>query len=226
MIRPMPRPLAAPLSAQHPQPRRRIVTVVMLVGVVAIALAVRLDVAPLLTALHEQAVTSHTMRWSFLVIYAVLLALPFVPGVEIGLALLMLFGASFALPVYVATIIGLTLAYGVGRILRGLNPVAGLEVAAQADGDLAGLEQTKWLAPLLRFRWVAIAVLINFPGNALIGGGGGVAIASGYSIALRWPAFIGCVAVAVAPVPAMVVLAEVGGVSNGLGAWLASLITS
>ncbi|WP_186827002.1 hypothetical protein [Shimia ponticola] len=222
----MPRPLAAPLSAQHPRPRRRIITAVMLVGVAAIALAVRLDVAPLLTALHEQAVTSHTMRWTFLVIYAVLLALPFVPGVEIGLALLMLFGASFALPVYVATITGLTLAYGVGRTLRRLKPTAGLEAALQPNGGLSGLGHATWLGPLLRFRWVAIALLINFPGNTLIGGGGGVAMASGYSLALRWPAFIGCVAVAVAPVPAMVVLAEVGGVSDGLGAWLASLITS
>ena len=47
--------------------------------------------------------------------YALLIAVPFVPGIEIGLALLALRGSEVAPIVYVATIAGLMLAFGAGR---------------------------------------------------------------------------------------------------------------
>jgi hypothetical protein len=72
----------------------------------------------------------------------------------------------------------------------------------------------------MRFRWLALALLINMPGNTVIGGGGGIAMAVGYSRTFTYPAFLACAAVAVAPVPALVLLAEVTGLGERLGRWL------
>lgn len=51
------------------------------------------------------------------VTYALLISLPFVPGIEIAFALLMLRGAELAVPIYMATLAGLTLAFLVGRLV-------------------------------------------------------------------------------------------------------------
>jgi hypothetical protein len=57
------------------------------------------------------------------------------------------------------------------------------------------------LQRLARHRYVALAVLINVPGNAVIGGGGGLAFAAGMSGVFSIPAFLITVAIAVLPVP-------------------------
>jgi hypothetical protein len=62
--------------------------------------------------------------------------------------------------------------------------------------------------------------LINMPGNTVIGGGGGIAMAVGYSRTFTYPGFLACAAVAVAPVPALVLLAEVTGFGERLSQWL------
>ena len=49
--------------------------------------------------------------------YALLIALPFVPGIEIAIALLVLRGPEFALPIYLATMGGLSLAFLAGRLV-------------------------------------------------------------------------------------------------------------
>ena len=51
------------------------------------------------------------------VAYIGLLALPFVPGAEIGIAMLTAFGAAIAPLVYAATVCAMMLAYLVGRLL-------------------------------------------------------------------------------------------------------------
>ena len=48
-------------------------------------------------------------------VYVLMLALPFVPGVEIGLLLMILFGREGVIVAYVATIVGLSLAYLVAQ---------------------------------------------------------------------------------------------------------------
>lgn len=158
-----------------------------------------------------------------LISYVVLMAIPFVPGVEIGLGLMTALGAAIAPLVYVATVLALSLAFLVGRIVPvavtcrtlrriGLRRVAAsiarLELAsrhnalpdflAEKDGTLSRL--------LLRHRYVALAVALNIPGNAAIGGGGGLAFAEGISRAFHPAAFLITVAIAVAPVPVLVIL--------------------
>jgi hypothetical protein len=60
---------------------------------------------------------------------------------------------------------------------------------------------------LVRHRYLAVAIALNMPGNLMIGDGGGIALAAGFSrlFSLSW--FALTVAVAVAPVPIVVLLA-------------------
>jgi hypothetical protein len=153
-----------------------------------------------------------------LVVYAVLLAIPFVPGVEIGVALLIIQGAAAAPFVYVATVGGLGLAFLVGQtvsllwligVLKDLRlrRIAGwLErIDAVPRGDRLTTMQTKlprWLVPfVVKYRYATVAIAINTPGNIAVGGGGGIMLVAGLSRLFSTPAMLLVVALATAPVP-------------------------
>jgi len=160
---------------------------------------------------------------AILLAYVVLTAIPFVPGTEIGVALLMVFGAPIAVVVYLSTITALTLAFAVGRLVperklagwlerHGLVRVAKLIkafVRLGPDGRDRYLTQTapRWLKPwLVDHRMITLVVLINLPGNTLLGGGGGIALVTGLSKLMPARQFLACISLAVAPVPIAVVL--------------------
>jgi hypothetical protein len=162
---------------------------------------------------------------ALLLLYIVLLALPFVPGAEIGILLLMVFGAHAALPVYGATVTALVVSFLMGhliplpRLVDGLNRVGMSRAASflltgkppelQTTGTWAGRDwATTALARLLQHRCVALGVLLNTPGNSLLGGGGGIAFAAGASSLLTLPQFLLTVLIAVAPVPAAILVAS------------------
>lgn len=150
--------------------------------------------------------------------YALLLALPFVPGVEIGAAMLSVLGPPVAALIYGATLLGLVLAFAAGRLIPvrttvgvlrriGLHRVAdGIARMAQQNGaaSLAGAADG-FSAPvarfLLRYPEVALILLFNLPGNVLIGGGGGIAMMAGLSRVMPVYRFVLATAIAVAPVP-------------------------
>lgn len=155
---------------------------------------------------------------ALLAVYAVMLALPFVPGVEIGMALLMVEGAWMAPAVYAATIAGLSMAYLAGAVLpdstlRGAlcrvkltRAVAALDRIAPLDRDarlgLLNASLPRWLPSWgLRYRYVALAILINLPGNAVLGGGGGILMFAGLSRLFAPLTTLLTLIVAVAPVP-------------------------
>ncbi|MDA0722384.1 MAG: hypothetical protein O2994_11995 [Proteobacteria bacterium] len=155
---------------------------------------------------------------ALLILYAIVLATPFVPGVEIGVALLIIQGAKAAPFVYLATVCGLSLAFVIGqyvsllwltRLLRGLllHRLAGWldRVDGLARADRLRLLQQKlpaWLAPLfLRFRYVTVALAINTLGNIAVGGGGGIMLVAGLSRLFSIPAMLLVIALATAPVP-------------------------
>ncbi|MDJ0640027.1 MAG: hypothetical protein QNJ20_14435 [Paracoccaceae bacterium] len=161
-----------------------------------------------------------------LVLYVLLLSIPFVPGAEIGLALLVGFGSVVAWPVYLATVLALSIAFAAGRFASQFQNSRASGTADPASEALArfkdGLAGRHWLQSLRRFLWLAIALLINMPGNTAIGGGGGIAMAVGYSRAFPYLPFLACSALAVAPVPAMVLLAEHFGLGFRLDLWISS----
>jgi len=151
-------------------------------------------------------------------VFTILMIIPFMPAIEVSLALLAAFGPEVAFAIYAATVSALMVSFTIGRLV----PVHWIELALktlglrQAEyfihqiGPLEGeqraqmvLELTpKRLVPtLLKHRYIAIAVILNVPGNAIIGGGGGIAMAAGMSHLLTVPRFLFAVAIATLPVP-------------------------
>ncbi|MCR9236828.1 MAG: hypothetical protein NXI17_09175 [Alphaproteobacteria bacterium] len=169
---------------------------------------------------NEQQVHSAIMLGS--VAYVGLLALPFVPGAEIGLAMLAAFGPSIAPLIYVVTVASMMVAYTVGRFL----PISALERllfflrmrrAAALVVRAALLSPEDRLAMLLdgqsprsiklglRYRYIAVALAVNTPGNSIIGGGGGIMMMAGLSGIFSPIATFLTISLAVSPVPLAVI---------------------
>jgi hypothetical protein len=167
--------------------------------------------------------TVHLVIMLSLAAYVVLMALPFVPGVEVGLALIFMLGAEIVPVVYLGTVLALVIAFAVGRLVperllaagfaalgraarlvERLQPLAvEARVAALAAASPAGIATL-----LVRRRHWAIALLLNVPGNGLIGGGGGIAMAVGMSRLVSLPGFLVTIALGTAPVPVAVLVME------------------
>ncbi len=151
--------------------------------------------------------------------YLLLLALPFVPGVELGLLIMVIFGREGVIAAYLATIGGLCLAYTVARLLpnqmtsRWMHRV-GLSDAAEDPGAAinamvanakgAGRLAGKFGSFLLDHRYLTLAACLNLPGNSVLGGGGGIAFLCGLSEQFHRRRFILTVILATAPIPLLV----------------------
>jgi hypothetical protein len=157
-------------------------------------------------------------------IYTVLMAIPFVPGMEISLALLAAFGHQVAICIYTATVAALALSFLIGRIVpvriiaslfrslgqqRAEDLVLRLEPlsAEQRLEALIAKAPKRFVPVLLKHRYIAIAVALNLPGNAIIGGGGGIALLAGISGLFTLPRYLAVVALAVLPIPLIIMLA-------------------
>ncbi|WP_417531129.1 hypothetical protein [Marinobacter lipolyticus] len=166
--------------------------------------------------LHRIIVTS-------MIAYVFLMAIPFVPGVEIGLALMMLLGPKIVPLVYGCTLVSLCLGFMVGRFLpeamisrflmdlhlfragRFIERLQGLD--SQQRLSLMLEKSPRRLVPvLLRHRFLTLMVVINLPGNMIIGGGGGLAMVAGISRLFSIPQFILSIAVAISPLPILLLL--------------------
>ena len=150
--------------------------------------------------------------------YAAIIAIPFVPAIEIAIALMVMEGPIIALFVWIATVLGLLIAYVVGRwvsldwlhgLFRDLHMIRACDMVYRiqtepAEDRLANLADRlpRWIAPLAtRYRYGLLALLLNLPGNVALGGGGGIMMAAGISRLFRpgWATLT--VALATAPVP-------------------------
>ena len=161
------------------------------------------------------------MTAAAIVLYAILIAIPFVPGVEIGLGLMMMFGATMAIPVYISTVCGLCLGFAIGRLVpervicecfdflgltgisRALKEMMQKPVAERMS-LITDRAPKRFVPFLLRHRYIAIAAAFNIPGNTVIGGGGGIAFTAGASRLFGFPFYFLAVAIGVSPVPALV----------------------
>jgi len=163
----------------------------------------------------------HRMILTTTVLYVAAAAVPFVPGAEIGFALVLALGTRIVFLVYAAMVSALLLSYLIGRFVptratAALFALIGLKRArelvlrmAPMDSDqrlelLTARAPTRIVPFLLRHRYVALAVAINLPGNSLIGGGGGIALAAGMSGLYAAMPFVVTIALAVAPIPLLI----------------------
>jgi hypothetical protein len=137
------------------------------------------------------------------IFYALLLSLPFVPGVELGVLLMCVFGKGGIVFAYFATIAGLSLAFLVGRLLPQRWVESSLEKlgfsqscdnpAAEIDGMLDNLSrkskfcQNRFGSFLSKYRYLTIAVF-------------------GISRSISWKWFLLTVVLAVLPVPLLAFL--------------------
>ena len=155
------------------------------------------------------------------VLYIALMATPFLPGIEIGLALMMVLGPKGVFVTYICTLIALTISFGLGRLfpthflvllLRWLNlrraatllssfnetpPAKRLEFLAERSPSQA-------IPAVLKRRYLMLALLFNLPGNALIGGGGGIAMMAGMSRLYPFPMYFLLISIAILPGPILV----------------------
>ncbi len=153
-----------------------------------------------------------------LLLYALLLAIPFVPGVEIGISLLIAHGSDAAPFVYIATLAGLSLSYLLGvafsdRFSCRFLATLGLNRACAFVDEMKEMNREQrlqrlhdslpdWVAGwVLRRRHLLLALMLNLPGNSLIGGGGGIALIAGLSRTFSGSGFLATIALGTLPVP-------------------------
>ncbi|WP_438463626.1 hypothetical protein [Marinomonas sp. PE14-40] len=107
---------------------------------------------------------------AILILYIILLAIPYIPSAEIALCLLIVLGNESSSIIYFSTIIGLMIPFLIGRYF-----------SERKDKKIENFFiHSKILTHIGRFNpVVTLALLINMPGNTLLGGGGGIAMTFG-----------------------------------------------
>jgi hypothetical protein len=158
-------------------------------------------------------------------VYVALMAIPFMPGAEIGISMILLFGSKICLLVYACTVIALIPPYIIGRLIppkccarvfgfvglmaarRLVEQLAPLS-AEQRLAYLMGRAPTRFGPFLIRHRFLTLAVLLNLPGNIVIGGGGGIAMIAGMTKLYSLPTYLLTIAIAVSPVPLIIALMQ------------------
>lgn len=142
---------------------------------------------------NEVNVLSTGLLLMAIAVYVVLLATPYFPGAEVGIVIMILFKATGVVLVYFATVLALILAYVAGRRL----------VKQNKDSEILrkflSSEETDQLSMYSPF--AALVILLNLPGNVVLGGGGGIAMNYGMLNALPITKFIVACTLAILPVP-------------------------
>lgn len=148
------------------------------------------------------------------IVYTLLLAIPFIPAVELGLLIMILFGKAGCVFAYFCTVAGLSLSYSIGWFVCRYN----VTKVQSFDKENLGIQNMMdklshtrsgsllqvFCSPLLlRFRYLSIAMLVNIPGNSLIGGGGGISMFCGASSHIRYLKFLITVAIATSLFPVL-----------------------
>lgn len=165
----------------------------------------------------------HLIILASFILYVILMTLPFMPGIEVGLTLMLFLGSKGVVLVYLCTLIALSISYVIGRKfppklfarLLGwlyLNKARDLvlEMERMPHNQRISFLQKKApskIAPhLFRHRYLAIACLLNLPCNALIGGGGGIALVTGMCGIITYPRYLLLIVVAISPVPIAIII--------------------
>lgn len=131
------------------------------------------------------------------IFYVLLLVLPFVPAIEVGLAIMLLFGKDGVLLVYLCTQIALTLGFAGGRML----PASVLAARFDRLRLQRAAVPRAWHQRALEHPCLALSAALNLPGNAAVGGAGGIAVIAGASRLFSFPRYCLTVAIATSPVP-------------------------
>ena len=158
------------------------------------------------------------LLFASMVAYILLLAIPFLPGIEVGLVLMAVLGPKGIALIYLCTVLSLSLSFLFGRLLPprylasfldwfNLKRARDLVMALQPLNPeerlryLLGTVPSRIVPSLIRRRYLIIGVLFNIPGNAMIGGGGGIGLVAGMSRLFPFPKYLLLVCLAITPGP-------------------------
>ncbi len=192
-------------------------TVLVLAGLSILALAMgwlmglEMDLARLLSEARH----SPQLFWGAAVIYALCLAIPYMPGLELGLLMMVVFGRPGVAVAYLGTLAGLSLAFMAGRVIRTRaarsRRFSGWVTRSESwDTDshrvLLGNPLSRRMTRYFSHRggvadYLLLGLLLNLPGNWVLGGGGGIALVSGLTGRLRWGGFFLTVMLATCFIP-------------------------
>lgn len=167
--------------------------------------------------------TVHRIIIISMIIYTILMALPFVPGAEIGLGVMIILGPKIVPLVYLCTLVSLFSSFILGRLIPDqslINFLHGLHLrkASSLLTEIEGLDllqrfdlliersPKKFVPFLLKYRYLALFVVINAPGNIVVGCGGGIAMSAGMSRLFEPSLFLLTITIAVSPVPLLLII--------------------
>jgi uncharacterized membrane protein YdjX (TVP38/TMEM64 family) len=173
----------------------RWMVMIVLLGVMAVLAMETGDDASQLVLLARNELNTPSNLIYISLIYTLCLATPFMPGIELGLLIMFLFGLPGVIAAYISTVLGLFCAFMIGRL---------------------GLREPPEIGPTSRFQrlttrlrshpYFALALFLNMPGNWVIGGGGGISLLAGMSSHMTLARFTATVCLAISPVPILVAL--------------------
>jgi len=158
-------------------------------------------------------------------LYILLMTLPFMPGIEIGLTLMLFLGSKGVILVYCCTLIALSISFLIGqriplqkfaKFLGWLHLKKAHDLITEMEplppGERVAILHKKAPARiipnLLNHRYLTIALLLNLPCNAFIGGGGGIGMIVGMSGLINYTRYLLTIAVSISPVPIVIFLKE------------------
>ncbi len=214
----------------HSQTAARLVLLIKLLAVVMLVFLLNASVSWLIDRLNIQIWPQHLEivdRAVFigLILYISLMSIPFLPGIEIGLAMMIMLGAKGVFVVYTCTLIALSISFVLGRLfamhalaslLRWLRLKRAVNLLEKFNATpaeerlefLASQVPTRVVPALLKRRYLLLALLLNLPGNALIGGAGGIGMMAGMSRLYPFAKYGLLIAAATLPGPVIVMLSK------------------
>ncbi len=154
--------------------------------VIAAGFVFYFDVAAQLQSISER--NSDAVFYSLIiacVCYGLLLMLPFVPALELGLLLMSIYGADGIIGAYVATVSALMLSFLLGCKLGQHRKIRWSANESKTPTSRKKQIRNRFLIGFYnnvsRRPYMSLALLLNMPGNVVLGGAGGIAMMAGAS---------------------------------------------
>lgn len=132
-------------------------------------------------------------------IYIIALATPFVPGFEIGVCLMCLFGDRGIALAYIGTNAALMISFMIGRGVWHYREKKSPNRENQLD-RISNYANTPW----------RYGVLLNTPGNSIFGGGGGISFAMGMNKKVSIKQFFLTNIIMTLPLPILIYFGVIG----------------
>jgi hypothetical protein len=161
------------------------------------------------------------LRVGVLAIYALLICVPFLPSYHLSLAFMILQGPDQIWWIFWATVLGFFWPFIAGKhiphryLIHIFNDLHMFRIAKLIE-DTHALPRDersalitrmapKWIKPLVnKWRYLAIAIALNVPGNVIIGGAGGILMVAGLSRLFAPAAILATIILCLCPIPLLI----------------------